>query len=163
MVEFELQVDRNWGVINGKQTVIGVVEETDQTSTNGQPELQEDDPCAAPNGGAGAPPANPRMRTLYFEYDLWLGKLSLPPEYAEPRRPLWASISPEQWILTHRGTGRADARTGTEQQIEQQNQQQGEGRMNIQRDKTSHVQAIQIHWSRRIPAASPSAAAMSAR
>src|SRR5579872_6414670 len=96
-IEFELQVERD-ADINGKQTVLGVTEQTDQTTTNGQ----QDDPQQRGRGGAAAAPAaNPRMRTLYFEYDLATGKLALPPEFTpEPKRPLWASISPdEKWVV----------------------------------------------------------------
>ncbi len=96
-VEFEVQVDRD-AYINGKQTVLGVAEQTDTTTTNGQP----DDPQQrGGRGGANAPPPNPRMRTLYFEYNLASMKLTLPAEYTpEPRRPQWASISPdEKWIV----------------------------------------------------------------
>jgi len=178
-IEFELQVDRD-ADINGTQKVIGVVEQTDQITSN-----QGDDPQQrGGRGAAAAPAANPRMRTLYFEYDLSTGKLSLPPEYTpEPRRPQWASISPdEKWIvfakkqdlfmmdaanyalalkkaddpnikeiqLTKDGEENfsyARRILGTEQQqIEQQNQQ-GDQRMNTQKDKTGRVQAIQIHWS----------------
>lgn len=95
-IEFEVQVERD-ADINGKQTLIGVTEQTDQTTTNGQ----QDDPQQRGRGANAGPPLNPRMRTLYFEYDLASGKLSLPPEYTpEPRRPQWASISPdEKWVV----------------------------------------------------------------
>src|SRR5262249_54724552 len=98
-VEFEMQVDRD-AEINGKQTVIGGAEQTDQTSTNGQPGPDEGEPQQRGRGAVAAAP-NPRMKTLYFEYDLSTGKLSLPPEYTpEARRPLWASISPdEKWVV----------------------------------------------------------------
>ena len=90
VVEFEVQVDRDADV-NGKQTVIGVEQQTETTS-NGQ----NDDPQQRGRGGA-ATPANPRMRTLYFEYDLASMKLTLPAQYTpEPRKPLWASISPDE-------------------------------------------------------------------
>ncbi len=99
-IEFEVQVDRD-ADINGKQTVLGVTEQTDQTSTNGQ-QNDNDPQQRGGRGGAGAALApNPRMKTLYFEYDLATGKLSLPPEYTpEARRPMWASISPdEKWVV----------------------------------------------------------------
>ena len=178
-IEFELQVERD-ADINGAQKVIGEVEQTDQTITT-----QQNDPQQRGRGAAAAPASNPRMRTLYFEYDLASGKLSLPPEYTpEARRPLWASISPdEKWVVFARkhdlfmmdasnyalALKKADdpnikeiqltkdgeenfsyARRimGTEQQqIEQQNQQ-GDQRMNTQKDKTGRVAPIQIHWSR---------------
>jgi dipeptidyl aminopeptidase/acylaminoacyl peptidase len=96
-IEFELQVDRD-ADINGKQTVIGVTEQTDQTTTNGQ---QQDPQQRGRGATAAAPAPNPRMKTLYFEYELASAKLSLPPEYTpEPRRPAWVSISPdEKWFV----------------------------------------------------------------
>ncbi|MBZ5605959.1 MAG: DPP IV N-terminal domain-containing protein [Acidobacteriia bacterium] len=96
-IEFEVQIERD-AYINGKQTVLGVTEQTDATTTNGQ---QDDPQQRGGRGGAPGLPPNPRMRTLYFEYDLASMKLTLPPEYTpEPKRPLWASISPdEKWII----------------------------------------------------------------
>jgi dipeptidyl-peptidase-4 len=91
VVEFELQVDRD-ADINGKQTVVGGEQQTDQT-TNQQP----DDPPQQRGRGAVAATPNPRMRTLYFEYDLASGKLTLPPEFTpEPKKAAWASISPDE-------------------------------------------------------------------
>src|SRR5579883_1971378 len=102
-IEFEVQVERD-AFINGKQTVLGVVEETDATTTGGQNEDAAYDNAPQQRGGRGGGvglPPNPRMRTLYFEYDLASMKLTLPTEYTpEPKRPLWASISPdEKWIV----------------------------------------------------------------
>jgi dipeptidyl-peptidase 4 len=97
-VEFELQVDRD-ADINGKQTVIGGEQETDQTTvTQGNPPDQENaEPQQRGRGGAGAPAPNPRMRTLYFEYEIATATLTLPPEFTpEPRKPAWASLSPDE-------------------------------------------------------------------
>ena len=98
-IEFEVQVDRD-SFINGKQTVLGTVEQTTDATNNGQE--QPDEPQQ--RGGRGAPagtPSNPRMRTLYFEYELASMKLTLPTEYTpEPKRPYWVSISPdEKWFV----------------------------------------------------------------
>jgi len=88
--EFELQVERD-ADINGKQVVIGGEQQTDQITT-----AQPEDPQQGGRGNA-ATPANPRLRTLYFEYDLATAKLTLPPEFTpEPRKPAWASISPDE-------------------------------------------------------------------
>ncbi len=93
-VEFELQVDRD-ADINGKQTVIGVEEQTDQVTTQAN---DDDGPQQRGRGGAAANgPANPRMRTLYFEYDLASAKLTLPAQFTpEIRKPMWASMSPDE-------------------------------------------------------------------
>ena len=92
-VEFELQVDRD-ADINGKQTVIGVEEQTDQVTTQANDDGPQQrgrnviDPSAA---------ANPRMRTLYFTYDLASAKLTLPAQFTpEIRKPMWASMSPDE-------------------------------------------------------------------
>ncbi len=88
--EFELQVERD-ADINGKQVVIGGEQQTDQITT-----AQPEDPQQGGRGNAATPP-NPRLRTLYFEYDLATAKLTLPPEFTpEPRKPAWASISPDE-------------------------------------------------------------------
>ena len=90
--EFELQVERD-ADINGKQNVIGGEQQTEVTT-----QANQDDPQQGGRGNA-APP-NPKMRTLYFEYDLATAKLSLPPEYTpEPRKPTWASISPDEKLI----------------------------------------------------------------
>jgi dipeptidyl-peptidase-4 len=96
-VEFELQVDRD-ADINGKQTVIGGDQQTDQTVTSQQNDQAEAEPQQRGRGGnAGGPPPNPRMRTLYFEYEIATAMLTLPPEFTpEPRKPSWASMSPDE-------------------------------------------------------------------
>ncbi|HVO98628.1 MAG TPA: DPP IV N-terminal domain-containing protein [Bryobacteraceae bacterium] len=89
VIQFEVQVDKD-ADINGTQKVIGVEEEGDMTQTTGSGNPQG-------RGGRGAAPPNPRKRTLYFEYELASGKLTLPPEFTpEPRKPAWASMSPDE-------------------------------------------------------------------
>ena len=97
VVQFDLQVEKD-ADINGKQTVIGGEQEGDttQTVTNAN---QDAEPQGRGGRGGGAAP-NPRMRTLYFEYELATGKLTLPPEFTpEPRKPAWASISPDEKVI----------------------------------------------------------------
>jgi len=44
----------------------------------------------------GAPPAPPRTKTLYFEYDLATSKVQLLEDYKPPeRKPTWANVSPD--------------------------------------------------------------------
>jgi dipeptidyl-peptidase-4 len=92
VVEFEVRVDQD-ADINGKQTVIGGERQVEQTSN------APDDPQQR-NQGTGAGPTRPRMRTLYFEYDLAAMKLTLPAQYTpEPVKPMWASISPDEKVV----------------------------------------------------------------
>jgi dipeptidyl-peptidase 4 len=99
-IEFELQVERD-ADINGTQKVIGGDVQTDQVTTGGNANEDADEnaldvPQGRGRGGAQAP-ANPRMKTLYFEYELASMKLTLPPEFTpEVRKPQWASISPDE-------------------------------------------------------------------
>jgi len=89
VIQFEVQVEKD-ADINGTQKVIGVEEERDMTQTGSSSNPQG-------RGGRGAAAPNPRMRTLYFEYELATAKLTLPPEFTpEPRKPAWASMSPDE-------------------------------------------------------------------
>ena len=97
-VEFELQVNRD-ADINGKQTVIGGEQQTDQTTATQQnpPDQEYAEPQQRGRGRGGAPAPNPLMRTLYFEYEIATATLTLPPEFApEARKPSWASMSPDE-------------------------------------------------------------------
>jgi hypothetical protein len=91
--------------ISGTQKIIGGEQEGDMTQTTtavNQEANQEANQDFVPQGrgGRGGPPPNPRMRTLYFEYELATGKLTLPPEFTpEPRKPTWASMSPDEKII----------------------------------------------------------------
>jgi dipeptidyl aminopeptidase/acylaminoacyl peptidase len=98
VIEFELQVDRDADIV-GTQKVIGGDTQTDQVSTGGNQDLDDanDVPQQGRGRGNAAAPANPRMKTLYFEYDLASLKLTLPPEFTpEARKPAWASLSPDE-------------------------------------------------------------------
>ncbi len=109
VVEFELQVDRD-ADINGTQKVIGGDVQTDQITSGGSQDFDANDvpqysaPQQSPQQGRGRgnanPPPNPRMKTLYFEYDLASLKLTLPPEFTpEQRKPTWASMSPDEKLI----------------------------------------------------------------
>ena len=94
VVEFDIQVEKD-ADINGKQTVIGGEQEGDMTQTTTA--VNQDAGAAGPRRTRCGAAPNPRMRTLYFEYELATGKLTLPPEFTpEPRKPTWASMSPDE-------------------------------------------------------------------
>src|SRR3984957_11755397 len=96
VVEFEVQVEKD-ADINGKQTIIGGEQESDMTQTTS---ASNQEAVPQGRGGRGAAAPNPRMRTLYFEYELATGKLTLPPEFTpEPRKPSWASMSPDEKLI----------------------------------------------------------------
>ncbi len=95
VVQFELQVEKD-ADINGKQTILGGEQEGDMTQTT-TASINDEAVPQGRGGRGGAPAANPRMRTLYFEYELASGKLTLPTEFKpEIRKPAWASISPDE-------------------------------------------------------------------
>src|ERR1700722_18145521 len=101
VVEFELQIERD-ADINGAQKVLGGDVQNEQIITGGDGAAPSDDdadsaPQQGRGGRGGQAPANPRMRTLYFQYDLATLKLTLPTEFTpEQRKPAWASISPDE-------------------------------------------------------------------
>jgi dipeptidyl aminopeptidase/acylaminoacyl peptidase len=100
IVQFEVQVAKD-ADINGAQKVEGGELQTN-TTTDGQQQNQDDAvdvPDEAPQQRPPGvePPPDPNMRTLYFEYEIATGKLTLPPTFTpEPKRPLWASVSPDE-------------------------------------------------------------------
>jgi dipeptidyl-peptidase-4 len=100
VIQFEVQVERD-ADINGMQKVIGGDVQTDQVTTGGNNDDDADGANDVPQQGRGRggnqPVNNPRLRTLYFEYELASMKLTLPAEFTpEPRKPAWASISPDE-------------------------------------------------------------------
>src|SRR5580704_5349805 len=97
VVQFDIQVEKD-ADINGKQTIIGGEQEGDMTQGATTSSNQDAEPQG--RGGRGGLAPNPRMRTLYFEYELATGKLTLPPEFTpEPRKPAWASMSPDEKLI----------------------------------------------------------------
>ena len=101
-IQFEIQVEKD-ADINGTQKVIGGDVQTDQVTTGGNANFEDDnefandDPQQGRGRGNANAPANPRMKTLYFEYELASMKLTLPPEFTpEPRKSAWASMSPDE-------------------------------------------------------------------
>ena len=105
--EFEVQVPRDANVLTMKPKAIT----TDQQQDGRQLDEQRDeddmagDPLQQGQQGqrgqrAGGPgrggAAAPRTKTLYFEYEMATGRVSLNEDRVpDPRRPTWASISPD--------------------------------------------------------------------
>src|SRR5258706_8166470 len=105
IVQFSVQVAKD-ADINGTQKIEGGEQQTDVT-TDGQQQNQDEDASEVPQQRPpnAEPPPDPNMRTLYFEYEIATGKLTLPATFTpEPRRPQWASVSPdEKTILFAKG------------------------------------------------------------
>ena len=96
VIQFDIQVEKD-ADINGKQTIIGGEQEGDMTQTT---TAVNQEAVPQGRGGRGGAAPNPRMRTLYFDYELATGKLTLPPEFTpEPRKPTWASMSPDEKLI----------------------------------------------------------------
>src|SRR5262249_56767692 len=60
---------------------------------------EQDDPEQVRGGQARAQqqqPPPPRSKILYFEYDLATARLSLLENFQPPRKPRWASVSPDE-------------------------------------------------------------------
>ena len=97
VIQFDIQVEKD-ADINGKQTIVGGEQEGDMTQTTAS--VNQEAVPQGRGGRGGGPAPNPRMRTLYFEYELASGKLTLPPEFTpEPRKPTWASMSPDEKVI----------------------------------------------------------------
>src|SRR5207244_6362317 len=66
--------------------------EQKEKNTTEKKDQERDQGSAAP----GEPGAASRTKPLYFEYDLAAGKLTLLEDYQPPRKPRWASVSPDE-------------------------------------------------------------------
>ena len=109
--EFEVQVPRDAVIPSSKPKPIttdqqqGRGEGDDDRADGGEVEAPpqqgqrgQGGQRGAGDGGRGG--AASRTRTLHFEYDMATGKVSLNEDYPEePRRPTWASFSPDRKIV----------------------------------------------------------------
>jgi dipeptidyl-peptidase 4 len=143
---------------------------------------EQDDPEQAPaeqiRGGQDRAqreqPPQPRNRILYFEYDLATAKLTLLEDFQPPRKPRWASISPdEKTVIFARGHNlfmmdaenyaKAQKKEDDASIVETQITTDGEEHFSYARrlteeekreiragakDKPSRVPAININWSK---------------
>ena len=95
--EFEVQVPRDAVIPTTKPKTIGTQSaggEEDPAEPQGQRGQVGQGQRGTGDGGRGG--ATPRTRTLQFEYEMATGKVSLIEDRPEePRRPTWASISPD--------------------------------------------------------------------
>ncbi|HEY3135902.1 MAG TPA: DPP IV N-terminal domain-containing protein [Blastocatellia bacterium] len=125
-------------------------------------------------GAASAQPQQPRMRPIYFEYELASGRLTLLPDFKPPQKPRWASVSPdEKTIVFARGHNlfmmdaenyaKAQAKEDDTTIVETQLTTDGEEEYSFDRrlaeeekrfyrfsdkNKTPRVPAITVHWSK---------------
>jgi len=90
--QFEIQVPRDADIPGVKKAD----QQTEQARERGDQEQE--------GGAAGGRETPSRTRPLYFEYELATGKLTLLADYQSPRKPRWASESPdEQTVVFARG------------------------------------------------------------
>jgi dipeptidyl aminopeptidase/acylaminoacyl peptidase len=64
----------------------------------GEPAVDDDDPQQRRGGGGNAGDGddeNGDKQSVFFEYDLGTAKLTLLPDFKDPRKPRWASVSPD--------------------------------------------------------------------
>lgn len=122
-------------------------------------------------GAAAAPPAA-TTRTVYFEYEFASTKVAMLPDYKAPKKPRWASISPdEKMVLFARGQNlfmldaanyakaveKEEDSTVAETQLTTDGEEhygyarrlaEEEKRTMGLKGKNPRVPAIQIHWSK---------------
>ncbi len=143
--------------------------------------LEQDDPEGEPQqvrGGQGAAPQRqappPRNKILYFEYDLATAKVSLLENFQPPRKPRWASISPDEkavvfarghnlFMMDAENYAKAQKKEDDASIVETQITTDGEEHFSYARrlteeekreiregskDKPSRVPAISINWSK---------------
>jgi len=74
-----------------------------RTNTAGerQPDAADDDPPQQRRGGGAASDdeENGDKKSVFFEYDLGSAKLTLLPEFKDPKKPRWASVSPDDTTI----------------------------------------------------------------
>jgi dipeptidyl aminopeptidase/acylaminoacyl peptidase len=59
----------------------------------------DDDRPQQRRGDAGADEENGDKKSVFFEYDLAAGKLTLLPDFKDPKKPRWASVSPDDSMI----------------------------------------------------------------
>ena len=84
--QFEVQVPKEAEIAGAKKTD----QKEEKVADKGDQEREQG------SGAAGEREAASKTRPLYFEYDLTTGKLALLADYQPPRKPRWASVSPDE-------------------------------------------------------------------
>ena len=102
--EFEVTVPRDADIMTMKPKAI-TTDQQDKDKQELDEQTDENDMAGPPQqgqrgqraGGPGTPPGQaPRTKTLYFEYDMATGKVTLNEDRApDPRRPTWGTVSPD--------------------------------------------------------------------
>src|SRR5204863_7597896 len=79
---------------------------TASSDRQGGPDALDDDALDDPQqrrGGGGAQAEgddeNGDKKSVFFEYDLTAGKLTLLPDFKDPKKPRWASVSPDDALV----------------------------------------------------------------
>ncbi|HYL74086.1 MAG TPA: DPP IV N-terminal domain-containing protein [Bryobacteraceae bacterium] len=85
-IQFEIDVPRDANIPGEKKAAAAAQQTPSDDDADDDPQQR--------NANAGGGPANPRSKTLAFEYDLVFGKLALLDE-RPARKPRWASVSPD--------------------------------------------------------------------
>src|SRR5437867_1367216 len=115
-----------------------------KTNTAGDKQGDDDalssDPQQRRGGAAGNDEDNSDKKSVFFEYDLASAKLTLLPDFKDPKKPRWASVSPDDAtivfarghnLLTMDAAGYAKARVppGDAPAAEAQNTTDGQRRL----------------------------------
>jgi dipeptidyl aminopeptidase/acylaminoacyl peptidase len=93
--QFDVSVPRD-AVIPGAQKEVQAEIKAEQGKGGGNQE--QDDPQQV-RGGQQQQPPPPRNKMIYFEYELATAKLTLLENFQPPRKPRWASVSPDEKIV----------------------------------------------------------------
>ena len=103
--QFDVSVPRDADIPGAKKEL--QIDTKAEQGRSGEDKEQDDPAQVKPEGGPEQvrggqdraqreQPPPPRNKILYFEYDLATGKLTLLENFQPPRKPRWASISPDE-------------------------------------------------------------------
>jgi dipeptidyl-peptidase 4 len=94
-LRLEVEVPKD-AVIPGMKATPPVRTNTASDKQGDSDALDDDAPQQRRGGGAAADDdENGDKKSVFFEYDLAAGKVTLLPEFKDPKKPRWASVSPD--------------------------------------------------------------------